>query len=140
MLLWLNCELRRKAASIHAPPHHKRFFWLILKVQQLMFRCQINILISFKQSWSIFTGQTSENPPTHSGQLPTCRLHCWLHVGMLYISRNFVSIQTWTAWVLSAGQHIKSCGSICCLWGWILSLESFWWWHSHNKNKMICHC
>lgn len=63
---------------------------------------------------------------------------------MLYISRNFVSIQTWTAWVLSAGQHIKSSRLMHCLQGWILWLESFWWWYlviwPINKDKMTCHC
>lgn len=41
-----------------------------------MFQCQIKVLISHKRFWFSFTGQTSENSPTHwkTSNMPTALL------------------------------------------------------------------
>ncbi len=116
--------MQKTDASINIKRHHKTFSWLILKVQQLMCQCQIKALCLKWLKFS-FTGEASTKSPMHSGQPPTRWRLRWLHVGALYIPKHFVSVQTWAAWVLSTGQHIKSCRSICCLRGWILFLVSF---------------
>lgn len=65
-------------------------------------------------------------------------LRCWIHVGMLYISRNFDSIQTWTAWVPSTGQHIKSHHCSRRLWGCIWKCFDEDTWSERTINTCSC--